>query len=173
MLSETVVADMSDVFLVLMLPGAGDELQGIKKGILELADIIAVNKADGDNAAQARHAARDYSAALRLLQPSSPTWNPVVVTCSGLSGDGVADVWQQLDLHRRKMTDSGEFAQRRIDQRLGWLWDTFDEEVTSAARRDPKVLGLVSNVEHAVRAGTEPPTRGADRLLEALRSPTQ
>ena len=171
--SETVVADMVDVFLVLMLPGAGDELQGIKKGILELADVIAVNKADGDNAARARHSARDYSAALRLLQPTSPNWNPVVRTCSGLHGEGVADIWAELQLHRKKMIDAGEFDERRVAQRLRWLWSAFDEELTDRARRHPAVQAIRADVEAAVRDGSEPPVRGASRLIEAASTPTE
>lgn len=169
--SETVVADMVDVFLVLMLPGAGDELQGIKKGILELADIIAVNKADGDNAARARHSASDYSAALRLLQPTSPHWNPVVVTCSALHGEGVAEVWEQLQLHRRKLEQAGAFDERRVEQRLRWMWSAFDEALTDAGRRHPAVRAAADDVERSVRDGVEPAVRGAARLVELARQP--
>ena len=101
--SETAVADMSDFFLALMLPGAGDELQGIKKGVVELADMIAVNKADGDNIKRARSAAAEYRAALHILTPRSPTWTPPVVTYSGLTGDGVAELWAQVLLHRERL----------------------------------------------------------------------
>ncbi|MCP3936418.1 MAG: methylmalonyl Co-A mutase-associated GTPase MeaB [Actinomycetia bacterium] len=166
--SETVVAGMVDVFLVLMLPGAGDELQGIKKGILEIADLIAVNKSDGDNVERARSAARDYSSALRLLEPASPNWNPNVVTCSGLTGNGVAELWQQLQLHRAKSTESGEFAQRRKGQRVRWMWDAFKDELVERALGDERVGSLVSEVEAAVLEGSEPPGRAASRLLDTF-----
>src|ERR1700744_5317407 len=98
--SETAVADMTDFFLALMLPGAGDELQGLKKGLVELADMIAVNKADGDNLGRARAAAAEYRAALHILTPRSPDWTPPVVTYSGLTGEGIAEVWAQVLAHR-------------------------------------------------------------------------
>src|ERR1700759_3494863 len=110
--SETAVCDMTDFFLALMLPGAGDELQGIKKGLVELADMIAVNKADGDNVARAKIAAADYRAALNILAPRSPTWNPPVITYSALTGDGVSDLWKQVTSYRDKMTKAGELAER-------------------------------------------------------------
>ena len=101
--SETAVADMTDFFLVLMLPGAGDELQGIKKGVVELADMIAVNKADGDNVKRAKAAAGEYRAALHILTPRSPTWAPPVVTYSALTGDGIAELWEQVQAHRQQL----------------------------------------------------------------------
>src|SRR3989440_7005511 len=120
--SETVVADMTDFFLVLMLPGAGDELQGLKKGIVELADMIAINKADGDNIARAKAAAAEYRAALHILTPRSPNWVPPVVTYSALTGDGVAALWRHVLEHRERMTVSGELAARRRDQQVKWMW---------------------------------------------------
>ena len=120
--SETLVARMVDFFLALMLPGAGDELQGIKKGLLELADMIVVNKADGDNARAARTAARDYSAALRLTHPASASWTPQVVTCSGLTGEGLPGLWTRIEEHREALTASGEWDERRRGQQLAWMW---------------------------------------------------
>src|SRR5882762_1046744 len=111
--SETTVADMTDFFLVLMVAGAGDELQGIKKGIVELADMIAVNKADGDNIARANMAAADYRGALHIIAPRSPTWSPPVMTYSALTEKGVAELWAQVLDHKEKMTASGELAERR------------------------------------------------------------
>src|SRR5260221_3285217 len=116
--SETMVADMTDFFLVLMLPGAGDELQGLKKGVIEIADMIAVNKADGDNVRRATAAAAEYRAALHILSPRSPTWSPPVVTYSALSGDGVAALWSSVLDHRERMTASGELATRRREQQV-------------------------------------------------------
>src|SRR3982075_97113 len=116
--SETVVADMTDFFLVLMLPGAGDELQGLKKGVVELADMIAINKADGDNVRRAKAAAAEYRAALHILDPRSPHWSPPVVTYSALSGDGVDALWSSVIDHRERMTASGELAARRREQQV-------------------------------------------------------
>src|SRR6187401_3160710 len=120
--SETAVADMTDFFLVLMLPGAGDELQGIKKGVIELADMIAVNKADGDNIKRAKTAAAEYRAALHILKPPSPHWSPPVLTYSALTGDGVADLWKTVGEYRETMTAAGEIAARRRQQQVKWMW---------------------------------------------------
>ena len=121
--SETAVADMTDFFLVLMLPGAGDELQGIKKGIVELADMIAVNKADGDNIARAKVGGGRISRRAALSStPHSPNWSPPVVTYSALTGDGIAELWAQVLAHKEKMTASGELAARRREQQVKWMW---------------------------------------------------
>src|SRR5690349_19314313 len=125
--SETAVADMTDFFLLLMLAGAGDELQGLKKGVVELADMIGVNKADGDNAARARAAAAEYRAALHILTPRSPHWTPPVITYSALTGDGIAEIWAQVATHRDKMSATGELADRRRDQQVKWMWTMLDE----------------------------------------------
>jgi len=167
--SETAVANMTDVFLVLMLPGAGDELQGIKKGILEVADIVAVNKADGQNMAAARNAATSYSAALRLIEPASTAWSPVVRLCSALTGEGIEAIWDDVNVHREKLTDAGLFEKRRVEQRLSWMWNTFETNLTSTARSNPSVQALATNIVAAVRSGQEPPTRAANRLLDAYR----
>src|SRR5436305_4494968 len=118
--SETAVADMTDFFLVLMLPGAGDELQGIKKGVVELADMIAVNKADGDNIRRAKAAAGEYRAALHILTPRSPTWAPPVLTYSAHTGEGIVPLWEQVLAHRQQLSASGEFAARRREQQVKW-----------------------------------------------------
>src|ERR1043165_2368575 len=116
--SETAVYDMTDFFLALMLPGAGDELQGIKKGLVELADMIAINKADGDNLKRADAAAAEYRSALHILNPRSRHWFPPVVTYSALSGTGIAELWQKVLDHRTAMNASGEFAGRRREQQV-------------------------------------------------------
>ena len=166
--SETVVAAMVDFFLVLMLPGAGDELQGIKKGILELADMIAVNKADGENLPAARTAVRDYSAALRLTHPASPTWTPPVVTCSGLTGDGLDDLWGRILSHRSAMTASGEWEDRRRAQQLAWMWSMVEDRLLDSLRRDPAVLELLRTAEADVLEGRTTPAAAAERLLDAF-----
>ena len=166
--SETVVAAMVDFFLVLMLPGAGDELQGIKKGILELADMIAVNKADGENLPAARTAVRDYSAALRLTHPASPTWTPPVVTCSGLTGDGLDDLWGRILGHRSAITASGEWEDRRRAQQLAWMWSMVEDRLLDSLRRDPAVLELLRTAETEVLEGRTTPAAAAERLLDAF-----
>ena len=166
--SETVVAAMVDFFLVLMLPGAGDELQGIKKGVLEMADLIAVNKADGDNVPAARIAVRDYSSALRLTHPTSPTWNPPVMTCSGQNGDGLEDLWGRIADHRSVMTATGEWDDRRRAQRLAWMWSMVEDRLLDSLRADPAVLGLLMAAEAEVLDGLTTPSAAAERLLEAF-----
>ena len=137
--SETAVADMTDFFLVLMLPGAGDELQGLKKGIVELADMIAVNKADGDNIQRAKVAAADYRAALNILAPQSATWAPPVITYSALTGNGIEELWGQVIAHKEKMTASGELATRRREQQVKWMWTMLEERLTARLRSDAAV----------------------------------
>ena len=166
--SETVVAAMVDFFLVLMLPGAGDELPGIKKGVLEMADLIAVNKADGDNVPAARTAVRDYSSALRLTHPTSPTWNPPVMTCSGQNGDGLEDLWGRIADHRSLMTATGEWDDRRRAQRLAWMWSMVEDRLLDSLRADPAVLGLLMAAEAEVLDGLTTPSAAAERLLEAF-----
>ncbi|MGD9228694.1 MAG: methylmalonyl Co-A mutase-associated GTPase MeaB, partial [Desulfobacterales bacterium] len=118
--SETTVASMVDFFLVLMLSGAGDELQGIKRGVLELADAIAITKADGDNIEKAKKAAKIYETALHMLQPTSPNWDPPVLTCSALEMIGIAEIWQMVIKYHKKFVDSGELEQKRQKQALDW-----------------------------------------------------
>jgi LAO/AO transport system kinase len=166
--SETTVADMTDFFLVLMIPGAGDELQGIKKGIVELADMIAVNKADGDNVARARVAAADYRAALNILKPVSDTWSPPVVTFSALSGDGVSELWAQVLAHKKLMTASGELNARRREQQVKWMWSMLEERLTARLRSDPSVRGKVKAAEAAVAAGRLAPTLAVEEIAALL-----
>ena len=169
--SEILVARMVDFFLALMLPGAGDELQGIKKGLLELADLIAVNKADGDNAKAARTAARDYSAALRLTRPSSPSWTPPVVTCSGLTGEGLPELWAHIEAHRAVLTASGEWDERRRGQQLAWMWAMVEDRLLAALHGDPAVLEVLADAERRVLDGTETPAAASDRILDAFKGP--
>lgn len=165
--SETVVAEMVDFFLVLALPGAGDELQGIKKGIIEIADMIAINKADA-SPDKANHSVRDYTAALRLLAPQNKHWNPPVVACSALTGDGLPELWRQIELHRRKLTDAGALEPKRAEQQVRWMWSMVDARMQDLLRSNDSVMGHVDATEASVRAGETPATVGADRLLEAF-----
>jgi LAO/AO transport system kinase len=166
--SETAVADMTDFFLVLMLPGAGDELQGLKKGIVELADMVAVNKADGDNIARAKIAAAEYRAALNILKPVSDTWSPPVATFSALTGDGIGELWAQVLAHNKTMTASGELSARRRDQQVKWMWSMLEERLTARLRGDPAVRGKLKAAETAVAAGKLAPTLAVEEIARLL-----
>jgi LAO/AO transport system kinase len=167
--SETAVCDMTDFFLALMLPGAGDELQGIKKGLVELADMIAINKADGDNLKRARQAAGDYKSALHILQPRSEHWHPPVVTYSALTGNGIAELWQKIVDHRKAMNASGDFAARRRDQQIKWMWSMLEQRMLARLRADASVRAKVKKIESEVAAGRLTPSLAAEEIMELLR----
>jgi len=166
--SETAVADMTDFFLVLMLPGAGDELQGLKKGIVELADMIAVNKADGDNIERARRAAADYRAALNILTPHSSTWSPPVITYSALTQNGIDELWAQVLAHKKKMTGSGELETRRREQQVKWMWTMLEERLTARLRSDASVRAKLRQAETQVAAGKLAPTLAVEQIAALL-----
>ncbi len=166
--SETTVADMTDFFLALMLPGAGDELQGIKKGLVELADMIAVNKADGDNINRAKAAAAEYRAALHILNPRSPNWSPPVVTYSALTGDGIAGLWDQALAHRERLTQSGELATRRREQQVKWMWAMLEDRVFARLRSDASLRAKLPQIEAAVAEGKLSATLAVDEIAAAL-----
>jgi LAO/AO transport system kinase len=163
--SEIEVADMVDMFVLMLLPGSGDELQGIKKGIVELADLIIVNKADGDLALQAKRVRTDYTAALRLLHPTSVHWQPKVLTCSALLGDGVADVWKQVQEFDEIMKKSGKTETRRAHQATAWMWKEIRETLLSKFMDAPKVAGLLEKMQKEVAAGKISPAEAAQQLL--------
>jgi len=166
--SETAVADMTDFFLVMMLPGAGDELQGLKKGIVELADMIAVNKADGDNIQRANLAAAEYRAALNILTPHSATWSPPVTTYSALTGNGIPQLWSQVLAHKEKMSATGELAARRREQQVKWMWSMLEERLTARLRSDPAVRTKLRQAEAAVAAGKLAPTLAVEQIAQLL-----
>jgi LAO/AO transport system kinase len=139
--------------LVLMLPGAGDELQGLKKGVVELADMIAVNKADGNNVERALAAAAEYRAALHILAPRSRHWSPPVVTYSALTGAGIPELWDAVVDHRRRMSETGELAARRRDQQVKWMWAMLEERMLSRLRSDPVLKQELPRLEAAVAEG--------------------
>ena len=170
--SETVVAEMVDIFLVLMLPGAGDELQGIKKGVLELADMIAVNKTDGENESKALEAARDYISALRLTQPATSNWRPPVVNCSSLTGKGLNEVWEKIQEHKTILENSGEWEQRRKVQKMKWMWSIVQDRLSSDLHDHPSITEQVPEVEKAVLEGKISATAAAEILLETFRKNT-
>jgi LAO/AO transport system kinase len=166
--SETAVADMTDVFIVLMLPGAGDEIQGLKKGVVELADMIAVNKTDGDNIARAKAAAAEYRAALHILTPRSPNWSPPVLNYSALTGAGIADLWVAVLDHRKRMTASGEFAARRREQQVRWMWAMLDARIATRLTSDRKLKAKLPQIEADVAAGRLSPALAVDQIAAAF-----
>jgi LAO/AO transport system kinase len=166
--SETAVADMTDFFLALMLPGAGDELQGIKKGLVELADMIAINKADGDNLKRATTAAAEYRAALHILTPQVAEWRPPVVTYSALTGAGIVEIWDNVLAHRDKLTASGALAARRRRQQVKWMWTLFDERLRGWLASDPKLKVRLPQIERAVAEGNLSPALAVDQITEVL-----
>ncbi len=164
--SETIVADMVDFFLVLMLPGAGDELQGIKKGILELADLLAVNKADGDNMSRATASASDYATALHLITPPGALWQPPVVTCSGQTGRGLDTIWAHIERHRSLLEGAGDWTARRQAQQLRWMWAMVEERLLQ--RLHQRTRDLAQQLEGQVQAGTLTAALAAAHLLAAF-----
>jgi len=165
--SETMVAGMVDFFLALLIPAGGDELQGIKKGLIELADMIVINKADIDPKL-AERSARDYRAALHILSPASPDWTPPVLTISGLKDEGVETLWSQVRRHREVMTANGAWDARRADQNALWMWSQVNERLDAAFRQAEGVSALVPSLETQVRQGKIPPSAAADQLLAAF-----
>lgn len=166
--SETAVADMVDFFLVLLLAGGGDDLQGIKKGIIELADMIAVNKADGDNKVRAERAAGEYRTALHIFTPADAVWHPPVVTVSGLTNDGLDAIWSRVLDHRRLMTGNGEFEARRQRQAVAWMGDMLQERIMSNTLSRPDIAAALPRLERAVRDGRLLATTAVDELARMI-----
>lgn len=166
--SETTVASMVDFFLVLLLAGAGDELQGLKKGILELADALAINKADGGNIDAARKAAKMYELALHLLQPSSPRWAPPVLTCSAREVTGIDAIWRTVRRHREALSRSGELEMKRRHQAVDWVWSLIDDGLKERFFRHPDVQKQLPSTLREVGGGRLTATAAADKLLFLL-----
>jgi LAO/AO transport system kinase len=167
--SETAVSDMTDFFLALMLPGAGDELQGIKKGIVELADMIAINKADGDNIKRANVAAAEYRSALHILKPRSQHWQPPVVTYSAFTGKGIDTLWQKILDHRKAMNTSGEFAARRKEQQVKWMWSMLEQRMMARLRSDSAIRAKVRKIESEVADSRITPALAAEQIAGMLK----
>ena len=163
--SETVVSDMVDFYLVLMLAGAGDELQGIKRGILEIADLVAINKADGNNLRNAQRARKEYEMALRLMRGHGHFWDAPVVTLSAREGTGIPELWAHVEDHHTRFEEGGRLAARRQAQMVHWMWSTVEDRLIHALRSHGDVKTLVPRLEQAVRAGETPPTAAADEIL--------
>ena len=166
--SETKVADMTDMFLLLLLPGAGDELQGIKRGIVELADLILINKADDDLVKLAGQAAAEYRNALRLLHHRSPKWKVEVKSCSARDGAGIADAWETVLRHHEILESTSELAARRAAQARDWMWSDVSDNLVEALRSDPEVREQLSMLEKATSEGRVPPTVAARTLLDTF-----
>jgi len=167
--SETTVASMVDFFLVLLQPGAGDGLQGIKKGVLELADTLVVNKADGEQRAAAEYARGEYAQALELLRTTSPHWRPRVLTASARTGDGIPAVWEAICAHRSALEASGERQARRRDQARAWMWSLVDEGLQRAFREHAAVAARIEAAERQVESLQATPAAAARALLEAFK----
>jgi LAO/AO transport system kinase len=181
--SETAVEDLVDMFALLLPPGGGDELQGIKKGVIELADIIIINKCDGDLTAIAKATQFEYQSALKILTPKSSLWRPKVIyislfldfmdaiqviACSAMGGGNIGEVWQIMQQFQERMRASGEFWRRRERQQQSWLWKIVTEELLSRLQSDEAVQRLLPTVQEQMRVGTLPVGAAADRLLQTF-----
>jgi LAO/AO transport system kinase len=166
--SETAVADMVDVFLLLLAPGGGDELQGLKKGIVELADILVVNKADGAMVDSAARIQAEYAGALGLLRPTDARWTPKVLACSALENRGMAEVWQAIDDYRHALGQDDGIAARRSTQSRAWMWAEISEGLMAAFKDDAKIAALAAALEDEVARGSATPHGAARRLLAAF-----
>lgn len=163
--SEIAVADMVDFFLVLLLAGGGDDLQGIKKGIIEIADMIAINKADGDNVMRAERAAAEYRGAMQILTPTSPNWTPPVITISGAHNKDLDKLWAKILDHRRDLGESGELQERRQKQAVAWMHDMLSDRIMETVHANPRVSARMLSIEDDVRQGRLLPTLAVDEIM--------
>jgi LAO/AO transport system kinase len=168
--SEVAVSEMSDFFLVLMLPGAGDELQGIKKGVLEIADMIVVNKADADNETRAKQAMIHYRNALHIMAPRSPHWTPPVLMASALHNKGLDAVWEKLQAYRETLTATGEFQEKRRNQRIKWMWAMLQDRLMSDLKAHPAVREALPTIESDLHDGRLTVTLAVEKILGLSRS---
>jgi LAO/AO transport system kinase len=164
--SEVAVANMVDTFVFLTLARTGDQLQGIKKGVLELADIVVVNKADGEHVREARKAARDLSGAIRLIYPRETLWRPPVLTMSALEGTGLEELWKTVERHQKVLKEAGEFEARRRAQQVDWTWQMVRDTVLDRMLSNPAVRKARAEVERQVLAGELTPAMAAQQILE-------
>ena len=166
--SEIMVSQMVDFFLALMLPGAGDELQGIKKGILEIADMIAVNKADGEMKNAANRAVMEYQHALDILNPKSANWKPRSLSCSAYTGDGLVAIWETICGYKRLLKDAGEWQEKRKSQQVEWMWAIIRERILSKIETNEKVQSLVPQLELQVAESKLTPALAALEILTVI-----
>ena len=165
--SEVTVSNMVDTFVFLTLARTGDQLQGIKKGVLELADIVVVNKADGKHEVEAKSAARELAAAIRLIYPRETIWRPPVLTMSALTGDGLQGLWDAVLKHREVLTAAGEFDARRRAQQVDWTWSMVRDTVIDRVLTHPSVRAMRPEIERQVRDGELTPALAAQWILDA------
>ncbi|OBB34392.1 ATPase/protein kinase [Mycolicibacterium peregrinum] len=165
--SEVTVSNMVDTFVFLTLARTGDQLQGIKKGVLELADVIVVNKADGEHAIEAKAAARELTGAIRLIYPRETLWRPPVLTMSAIEGHGLTELWETVLEHRQVLTEAGEFEARRRAQQVDWTWSMVRDTVLDRVMSHPGVRGIRDEVERRVREGELTPALAAQEILDA------
>ena len=163
--SETAVRDLTDVFVLLLLPGAGDELQGLKRGIVEMADLLAITKADGATRAAADRARDDYGRALHLFPPSADGWTPTVQTTSAIEGDGIAELWERILAHQAHAEAGGHRLARRREQAVAWMRELLSVGLTRALRRDPQASARVVELERSVAAFEVSPLAAAQEIL--------
>jgi LAO/AO transport system kinase len=168
--SEVAVANMVDTFVFLTLARTGDQLQGIKKGVLELADIVVVNKADGEHLGEARSAARELSGAIRLIYPRETLWRPPVLTMSALEGTGLEELWETVERHRQVLSEAGEFEARRRAQQVDWTWQMVRDTVLDRVLSNPAVRKVRAEVERQVLAGELTPAMAAQQILKVASS---
>lgn len=166
--SEVAVSEMVDFFVVVLIAGAGDELQGIKKGVLEIADMIALNKADGDNAQRAKSSAAEYQHALRIITPKDKEWIPPVMTVSALENTGIDDLWQRVSQRHRDLKKSGGLKTLRQRQQVGWMWAMIEDRLMSKLKMHPDVKTAVPDIESSVTNGSLTPTMAAEKLLKTF-----
>ena len=166
--SETAVKEMTDMFVLLLSPAGGDELQGMKKGIVEMADMILVNKADGKFVTSARHAVSDYRSAIHLLRPVSPNWQVPVAACSALTGTGINEAWTHVEDYEMTLGNSGEIAERRIEQAKAWLWSEVGDTLLERLKAHPDVQSILTRLENQVVTGKTTPAAAARRVLRAF-----
>jgi LAO/AO transport system kinase len=164
--SEVAVANMVDTFVFLTLARTGDGLQGIKKGVLELADIVVVNKADGEHLREAKSAARELSGAIRLIYPRKTLWRPPVLTMSALEGSGLEELWETVERHRKVLSEAGEFETRRRAQQVDWTWQMVRDTVWDRVLSNPAVRKIRAEVERQVLAGELTPAMAAQQILK-------
>ena len=168
--SETAVANLVDMFLLLIAPGGGDELQGIKKGIVELADLVIVNKADGDLLPAAERVNRDYTAALHLLRVQSENWPPKTLMCSSINGLGISKIWGEVEAFKQAMAPTNALKTLRKKQAIAWMWDEIHENLIDKLKSSPAATKLIPNMETDVQAGNITPTEAAREILNIFKS---
>jgi LAO/AO transport system kinase len=168
--SEIAVANLVDMFLLLIAPGGGDELQGLKKGIVELADLVIVNKADGDLLPAAERANRDYSAALHLLRGRPESWQPKTLLCSSIHGSGIREIWELVEAFKQAKSPTNAINTHRKQQAVTWMWDEIHENLIDKLKTTPAVVKLISDMEIDVQTGNITPTKAAQKILNNFKN---